>query len=111
LEDEIKINSCDLVVLPGGPEFIVNGEASLMDRVDLLVKAHRIKEIVLISHEDCGYYNKCYKGSENGTIDEKLLNDLKAAIKKLKESYPEIAVSGFHCTVDKPGTAKYIKIL
>lgn len=110
LDDELNIGSCDFIVIPGGPEFIANGEAGLMDRMDLLIKAHGIKEIILISHEDCGYYNKCYNGSKKDIIDKKLLDDLKTAVKKLKESYPKIEVSGFHCKINSPGSVKYIKV-
>jgi carbonic anhydrase len=110
LDDELNIGSCDFIVIPGGPEFIANGEAGLMDRMDLLIKAHGIKEIVLISHEDCGYYNKCYSDCEKGLIEGKLLDDLKAGVKKLNESYPEIKISGFHCVINGPGNAGYIKI-
>ena len=110
LDAEINIDSCDLIVLPGGPEFISNWEPGMIDRMDLLVKAHEIKEIVLISHEDCGYYNKCYSGSAKDIITEKLLDDHKAAVKKLKESYPEVKIRGFYCMINSPGSVKYKKV-
>jgi len=111
LDDELNIGSCDFIVIPGGPEFIANGEAGLMDRMDLLIKAHGINEIVLVSHEDCGYYNKCYSFSAKDNIDERLLDDLKTAVIKLNASYPEIKISGFHCVINSPGTVKYVKIV
>jgi hypothetical protein len=109
LDEELKIESCDLIILPGGPEFIFNGEAEFLNRMDLLVKAHGIKEIILISHEDCGYYNKCFSGSAKDTIDKKILDDLKAAVKKLEELYPGSSVRGYYCEINVPGTAKFIK--
>jgi hypothetical protein len=111
LEDELNFDSCDLMVLPGGPEFIANGEIGPLERLDLLVKAHGIKDIILISHEDCGYYNKCYNGSVKDSIDKKLIDDLKSAVIELENLYPEIKVSGFHCMISDRGTVKYKKII
>ena len=61
------------MVLPGGPVFIVNDESNLLERLGILIKAHKIKQIILISHSDCGYY----KISFGNYSEEEILKKLK----------------------------------
>lgn len=65
-----------MIVLPGGPEFIVNNGSNLLDHLRILVKAHQIKEIILISHSDCGYYNICLANASKGEVLRKQLDDV-----------------------------------
>ena len=111
LEDLPGIGSSDLIALPGGPEFIASGKIEPMKRMKLLIEAHGIKEIFLVSHEDCGYYNKCNIGSSKNTLDKRQADDLKIAAKKLKKLFPGSAVSGYHCRIISPGIVEYVSIL
>ncbi|MGQ9461743.1 MAG: hypothetical protein ACUVTP_01665 [Candidatus Fervidibacter sp.] len=52
LQRRLDMERCDLVVVAGGPAFIVREEVALIERLELLLKTHEIKCVALISHED-----------------------------------------------------------
>ncbi len=84
LRRHLGIERCDLMVVAGGPAFIPKNEIALMERVDLLLKAHEVKKVILIAHDDCGYYKHLHKDLPYQTIKRKQCEDLLAAITKLQ---------------------------
>ncbi len=85
LRRHLDIERCDLFVVAGGPAFIVQNEPSLIDRLELLIKAHKIKNIVLIAHDDCGYYKHRYQKLSNDELKRKQIDDLKTAMASLRQ--------------------------
>ncbi len=81
LRRHLDIDRCDLMVVAGGPVFIPQNETALMERLDLLLKSHKIKEVILIAHDDCGYYKHRHKGHSPQMLKEKQREDLMAALK------------------------------
>lgn len=65
----------------------------IMKQVDIAVRLHHIKKVVLINHEDCGAYG------EEGT-PEKHAHDLNAAKKAINEKYPDLEVELFYLKLD-----------
>ncbi len=111
LKNYLKIKRSNLIVLPGGPEFIVNIGFNLLERLKILVNARQIKQIILISHSDCGYYNIKFHDSSKEEIFKKQLNDIQKAIQKLEKIFNGgISVCGFHAYIDDPGIIKYTQI-
>jgi carbonic anhydrase len=110
LNNYLKIKRSDLIVLPGGPEFIVNDRSNLLDHLKILVSAHQIKEVVLISHSDCGYYNISLDNSSKEEILKKQLNDVQKAIYKLKKLFINMKVRGFHASLGDSRIIEYTQI-
>lgn len=110
LKNYLKIKRSDLIVLPGGPEFIVNNKSNLLDRLTILVKAHQIEEIILISHSDCGYYNINFNSSSKEEILKKQFNDVQKAIHKLKKLFISITAYGFHAYLGDSSIIEYTQI-
>jgi len=58
----LGIERFDLIVLPGGPARLVGpedsapGQQTAIEELSFLVKAHNLQRVVLIQHDDCGYY-------------------------------------------------------
>ncbi|MCS7192925.1 MAG: hypothetical protein NZ937_08090, partial [Armatimonadetes bacterium] len=48
LRRHLEIDRCDLMVVAGGPAFITQNETALMERLELLLKAHEIKQVIII---------------------------------------------------------------
>jgi carbonic anhydrase len=71
----------DRVAVSGG----VRNPGFVLEQVELSYKLHKIKEVYLINHENCGTY-----GTE-GTMD-KHKQDLLFAKKIIKEKYPDLKV-------------------
>ncbi|MCX7643339.1 MAG: hypothetical protein N2116_05995 [Armatimonadetes bacterium] len=84
LRRHLEIDRCDLMVVAGGPAFIPQNETALLERLDLLLKAHEIKQVVLIAHDDCGYYKHQHKGLSPQMLKEKQRQDLLAALEAIK---------------------------
>ena len=71
----------DRAALAGG----VKDFPSILKQIDLSVKLHAIKRLILMNHEDCGAYGP--EGTE-----EKHRQDLLAAASAVKSKYPALAV-------------------
>ena len=110
LKNHLKIERINLMVLPGGPEFIVDIGPDLLERLKILVNARQTKQIILITHSDCGYYNIKFNDSSKDEILKIQLNDIHKAIQKLQEIFNGISVYGFHSYMGDPGIIKYTQI-
>lgn len=110
LKNSLKIKRCDLMVLPGGPVFIVNDESNLLERLRILIKAHKIKKIILISHADCGYYKISFGNYSGEEILKKQVDDIQKAIQKLKQLFKDISVYGFQTRISNSKSISYIQV-
>lgn len=79
----------DRVALAGG----VKNRDVILGQVDLSVRLHEIKKVVLMNHEDCGAY-----GSE-GT-EKKHQEDLRAMCLALRNKYPMLAIETYYVKLD-----------
>lgn len=79
----------DRVALAGG----VKNLEIILSQIDISVRLHHIKKVVLINHEDCGAYE------ESGT-KEKHAQDLKAARDKILPLYPDLEVETYYLYLD-----------
>ncbi|GAB4576451.1 MAG: hypothetical protein Kow0077_32870 [Anaerolineae bacterium] len=71
----------DRVALAGA----ARDQAVVMSQVDLAVRLHGVRLIVLINHEDCGAYGAL------GTLDRHA-TDLRALRARIREAHPHVAV-------------------
>ena len=65
LNDALRLNgNYDLLVLPGGPqcltlvEYLPKLSWALTKWLRFLVEGHELKQMVLIAHQDCGWYKQ-----------------------------------------------------
>lgn len=79
----------DRVALGGG----VKNLEIILSQIDIAVKLHHIKKVILINHEDCGAYG------ESGTY-EKHTADLNEAKLKVLEKYPELEAQTYYLHLD-----------
>lgn len=75
----------DRVALGGG----VKNLEVILTQIDIAVRLHHIKKVVLVNHEDCGAY-----GSES--TPEKHAEDLGVAKAKVQEKYPDLVVETYY---------------
>lgn len=79
----------DRVAFAGG----VKSLEIILGQLEISVRLHHIKKVVLINHEDCGAYG------EEGT-KEKHAEDLKASKAKVLKIYPNLEVQTFYLHLD-----------
>lgn len=85
LKKDLGVETSDLMVIAGGPAFILKQESSLIERLNLLIYAHQIKRVIIISHENCGYYKHHYPNLNSETLKKLQIEDLKKSLIFLKE--------------------------
>jgi len=94
----LDMERCDLLVVAGGPAFIPQSEVPLLERLDLLIKAHKIERVVLIAHDDCGYYKHRYPKLAPERLRQQQREDLLAALSALRQK--GIKAQAFFAFVD-----------
>jgi carbonic anhydrase len=65
----------------------------IMSQLDISVRLHHIKQVVLIHHEECGAY-----GAES--THDRHATDLKKASKLINKKYPQLKVVLFYLHLD-----------
>ena len=65
----------------------------LLDQIEISVKLHRVKEVHLINHEDCGAYGV------GGTLGRHKI-DLKKAKSKILSKYPQLSIYLYYLHLD-----------
>ena len=66
---------------------------TILKQLDISVRLHKITQIVLIHHEDCGAYGKESTPKRHAT-------DLKKAKKQILKLYPDLKVDLFYILLD-----------
>ncbi len=75
----------DRVALAGG----VKNLDTILEQIDIAIRLHHVKKVILINHEDCGAYGE-------GGNPEKHVADLKTAKAKIKELHPDLKVDIYY---------------
>ena len=95
----------DLISVAGAAKVLANPTDSFEKenfekQLSLSVNLHKISEVFLINHQDCGAY-----GSELAKDSQKEREtheaDLKKARQMILEKYPQLKVHLYFCTLDK----------
>lgn len=85
----------DRVALGGG----VKNLDTILGQIDIAVRLHHVKKVILINHEDCGAY-----GQENfpdtQTEHLKHTEDLKKASLKIHQEFSDIKVNTYYLHLD-----------
>lgn len=89
IAQNLEPKTFDRVALAGG----VKNLDTILRQIDIAVRLHHIKKVILVNHEDCGAYG------EAGTL-EKHTEDLTAAKARIQEIYPNLEVETFYLHLD-----------
>lgn len=89
ISKNFAVKTFDRVALAGG----VRNLDTILGQIDIAVRLHHIKKVILINHEDCGAY-----GEES--TPQKHAQDLTNAKTRIKEKYPDLAVETYYLHLD-----------
>ena len=89
LEGNFPARSYDRAAIAGG----VNDVFYVLRQVDVAVRLHKVKKVVLINHEDCGAYGAA------GTY-ERHMADLEEAGGKIEALFPALDVETYYLHLD-----------
>lgn len=79
----------DRVALAGG----VKNLETILSQIDIAVRLHHIKKVVLVNHEDCGAYGE--EGAE-----QKHSQDLTYAAASIRQKYPQLEIETYYLNLD-----------
>ena len=89
LEKNLQNKTYDYVGFAGGSKNL----ETIMGQLDISVRLHQVKEVVLIHHEECGAY-----GAESNR--ERHAIDLIKAKKTIAAKYPNLLISLYYLHLD-----------
>ncbi|MGQ9487651.1 MAG: carbonic anhydrase [Armatimonadota bacterium] len=90
----------DRFVVPGGPAWLCLDIPTVWEHemarrhISFLVEAHQIRRVILVAHQQCGFYERHYRSPE-----QKQMADLRTASRILLERHPGIAVEAYYLRI------------
>lgn len=90
IAQNFKPGTFDRVAFAGG----VKNMDVILGQIDIAVRLHHIKKVILINHEDCGAYGET-------STPERHEQDLIKAKLMITEKYSEIGVETYYLHLDK----------
>jgi len=112
IEKTLGIGDYDRIAVPGGPQFLVALDylpkfAWVGNRwTKFLVEAHGTKRVVLIAHEDCGWYRHVL--GSHAEVEARQHQDLDHARDQLLQALPGVAVETYLATLHN-GRIEFIR--
>jgi hypothetical protein len=113
LKDRSCVSAFDQTILAGASlgynqHKYHHWKPTFLNHVDLAIKLHDIKKIVVIDHDDCGAYHLFYPDTKDDLDLERHyhIKNIKKIIRKLKRKYPDMIYSGYLLHLD--GSAEQI---
>jgi len=99
LHQRLGLPRYDRVAVPGGAacmagHMMVYHEAAALDRqLSLLITSHELKKVVLIAHENCGFYKSLWIATT--PLEQQLAQDLKKAADQIRSHHPRVEVEAY----------------
>jgi hypothetical protein len=96
----------DFLSVPGGIEPLTLVDLVPKDfnfvrrRLELLVRTHKIRRIVAIAHEHCGWYRERRIGPLTIDLRARQIAHLQQARVRLQELFPDVAVDTYYARLD-----------
>ena len=58
IQQKLSVLRCDRLIVPGGPAALIEPDAKhcAFASASFLITAHKVPRVLLIMHDDCGYY-------------------------------------------------------
>lgn len=93
----------DVLCVPGGPGAMdawttgsVIFAEHLRSQTSFLIAGHHITEVLLISHEGCGFYKAQHERLEEPERRQRQAVDLRRAAETVRRDHPSVRVRTFH---------------
>ena len=96
---------CDRLVLPGGPGSLAGQAAAwrqgevLGESLRFLQRAHDLKRVILIAHEDCGFYKGILGLRPGPEMEACQLEDLQKAVASVRGFASAVEVEAYFARV------------
>lgn len=92
----------DTLTIPGGPALLEmmstdhSSLTALRRSLSFLVVAHKIKHVVLVAHEGCGYYKSRFSYEAKEALTKRQHADLRSAAAWIRAQHPDAEVVTYY---------------
>ena len=98
LHEGLGLPRYDRIALPGGPACLCHiqamRESSALEReLKFLIEAHNLFTVILIAHQDCGFYKQVRV--RQGSVEKQQFHDLGEAAAKIRTYHPDLIVESY----------------
>ena len=99
--EELRINNYAPIVMGGGIHPFGSQKAqsinfeSLWDQISFFIKAAKLKQLILINHEDCKWYNRLIDLYPDADLPVKEKEDLITTMDRVHQDFPDIKIRTF----------------
>jgi len=99
LHTSLALPRYDRVAIPGGAACLAGHgncftERQGLDRqLNFLITAHDLRRVVLIAHQDCGFYRDLWLGGRSVVEQQQI--DLRKAAEKIRQSQPGVKIEAY----------------
>lgn len=101
IRKELRLKAKDFypIKVAGGPAGLARQEqvpdkyGAIMKDIDLAIENHKIREIIIVAHEDCRFYDKLVDRKCDPYVEKQ---DLPEAVRVLLEKYPNVTIRAFY---------------
>lgn len=106
LVKQLNIDYCDRLVVPGGPGVLAHQSdtqtqaRATAEQLQFLIAAHNIQRVILIFHEDCGYYKACAHVN-NDQMQAQQQSDMKIVLKQVNSMADNLNIETYIARIDK----------
>ncbi|HZU98886.1 MAG TPA: carbonic anhydrase [Planctomycetota bacterium] len=96
----------DTLTMPGGPALLnlwsatTSARHAVQEAARFLIEKHRIRKVVLVAHEGCGYYRSLCSGETPEQIEERQRKDLAVASRELRGHQGRVATDLYYARTD-----------
>ena len=115
LRSGLHLATFDRLVIPGGPQFLLaplpKFEWAGRRWLNFLVKHHGIRQLILLAHEDCGWYKDLSVGSITiPLLKEHQITDLRKMPAILRELAPSVSVRLFYARPSRNNRVEFVEV-
>jgi len=98
LHHGLELVDFDRLVVPGGAGRLL--DASPMAKLRFMIHAHRLARVVLIQHEDCGFYVR-ERGIGEPRQQSRRREDVGRVVARLHEEFPAVRIDAFDAVLER----------
>ena len=108
----LKLPRYDRLALPGGAACLAGHcmafreEEALVEQLRFLIKTHELERVVLIAHQDCGFYAKQLRVPPS-EIELHQREDMTAAVRRIHSFASDVRVDAFFARKHSDGTIRF----
>ena len=103
---KLGLPNYDRMSIPGGPAWLIYDSRRLQEasvsrsHIEFLVEHHQLTRVILIAHENCGYYRKRLGCADEKEVERQQNEDMKKAKDQILPWHKSLTVDSYRAKVE-----------